>query len=105
MYVSFSFFSFRLTRHHVITTTATATRNSISNMASAAVKAATAGVPKLRHLSAWFCPTFVFRWLSKRSPFYVDKVGPLENAFYIPDAAQRLRQQYKGELWIDKLGL
>jgi hypothetical protein len=48
---------------------------------------------------------FVFRWLSQRSPFYVNKVGPLEHAFYIPDAAEQLGQQPQGHLWIDKLGL
>jgi hypothetical protein len=48
---------------------------------------------------------FVFRWLSKRCPFYVDKEGPLKHAFYKPDAVESLSKTRSGHLWIDALGL
>ena len=48
---------------------------------------------------------FVFRWLSKRCPFYADKEGPLQHAFYKPDAAEALRKSPSGHLWIKALGL
>ena len=48
---------------------------------------------------------FVFRWLLKRCPFYMDKVGPLQHAFYKPDHAKSLAKSKLGHLWIDALGL
>jgi hypothetical protein len=48
---------------------------------------------------------FVFRWLSKRCPFYVDKEGPLQHAFYKPDHAETLSKTSCGHLWIKALGL
>jgi hypothetical protein len=48
---------------------------------------------------------FVFRWLSKRCPFYVDKSGPLQYAYVKPDGAEALAKTKFGHLWIKELGL
>ena len=48
---------------------------------------------------------FVFRWLSKRCPFYVNKSGPLQYAYFKPDGAEALAKTKFGHLWIKELGL
>jgi hypothetical protein len=46
----------------------------------------------------------VFRWLSKRCPFFVDEVSPLQHALHNPDAVEALKRTKTAPLWLDALG-